>query len=98
MGWETLWKYQTVDYVRTAAVLKNTDLHIRMRSSLRGNRIRIEFANTYGNEPLTFESVIVSNGTDKSTVLHQKRSRITKAINMISGIPNPNMFFISLKK
>lgn len=77
MGWETLWKYQTVDYVRTAAVLKNTDLHIRMRSSLRGNRIRIEFANTYGNEPLTFESVIVSNGTDKSTVLHQKRSRIT---------------------
>ena len=77
MGWETLWKYQTVDYVRIAAVLKNTDLHIRMRSSLRGNRIRIEFANTYGNEPLTFESVIVSNGTDKSTVLHQKRSRIT---------------------
>lgn len=76
MHWATSWRYETVDYKRTAGVLENLTVRFYLKNNLRGQGIRILFSNRYGKSPLSFAGVTVYSGNERCRMTCRGKGRV----------------------
>ncbi|WP_195420686.1 hypothetical protein [Faecalicatena contorta] len=62
MEWKTSWGYEPIDYGKTIGWIEETACRMYAKNNLSGNRVRVRFSNRYGNTPLHFQAVRISDG------------------------------------
>lgn len=77
MEWKTSWGYEPIDYGKTIGRIEETACRMYAKNNLSGNRVRVRFSNRYGNTPLYFQAVRISDGRRARAVTYQGRTEIT---------------------
>lgn len=77
MKWKTSWGYEPIDYGKTIGRIEETACRMYAKNNLSGNRVRVRFSNRYGNTPLHFQAVRISDGRREQAVTYQGRAEIT---------------------
>lgn len=83
MKWYTTWSYLPINYNTTIGTVENITQRTFFWNNLDGTKVRVKFSNSYGQEPLVLEKVLIGQRkknekliTAVTTLTHKGKGRI----------------------